>query len=93
MIKYVDAEELKKRLLKASLTGVNLNKGFEGIINMMPPADVRENVQGEWTCEISIWNGFTCDFFRCNMCGKIGLAKYKFCPYCGADMRGKNEPH
>lgn len=46
---------------------------------------------GEWgQCYENYKNGL---FYRdCSICGKATMTgDWKFCPYCGADMRGKKE--
>lgn len=53
---------------------------------MLPSADVRENVRGEWIKkEGSLWTLATC-----SVCGELSVEGDKpFCPNCGADMRGE----
>ena len=53
---------------------------YEEIIEQLPPADVRENIHGEW---INNENGT----FTCNKCGELSCCEGKFCCECGADMR------
>ena len=55
-------------------------------------ADVRENVRGEWI------KGGEQPYFRkhfdivvCSICNKRGEKRWKFCPNCGADMRGDKD--
>lgn len=53
-------------------------------------ADVRENVRGEWVEE---YDDDAAIFFKrrwvCSACGDYQTyGKPKFCPNCGADMRG-----
>lgn len=42
--------------------------------------------QGEWLFDKE--NSFTIDMYRCSICGYFGHTHFKFCPNCGADMRG-----
>ena len=42
--------------------------------------------QGEWLFDKE--NSFTMDMFKCSICGYFGHTHFKFCPDCGADMRG-----
>ena len=55
-------------------------------INKVSPADVRENVRGDW---IYKKNSASC---WCSICDFENKHYYKdeldFCPNCGADMRG-----
>ena len=56
-------------------------------INAIPSAD---RPQGEWKRRI-VDNGFNADWV-CSECGyrvKTDFVNYKFCPNCGADMRGE----
>ena len=56
------------------------------VFAQLPAADVRENVHGEWIHYA--WSD------ECSICG-YDTGKYemgsKFCPNCGADMRGKED--
>ena len=85
-MKYVDAEALAKRMLKASLTGANLNKDFQGIINMMPPADVSEKRKSGWI-QVSCDEFGCCNIYVCLACGNFASMQTDFCPNCGADMK------
>lgn len=61
-------------------------------ISQFPPADVRENVRGEW--EI-MEDADGCKYYRCSACHRFRfhngamLKKYRFCPICGANNRPK----
>lgn len=66
-------------------------------INKIPTADVRENVREEW---VRWYEGIEHDgyteyilHYKCPKCGtEYGSHTVKFinfCPFCGADMRGK----
>lgn len=68
-------------------------------IQSITPADVRENKHGRWIGEngetVGIdANGFVEDTATCSECGAWLVAsdeywvKGRFCPDCGADMRG-----
>lgn len=59
----------------------------------VPPADVRENVRGEWitpTEKVYSMDGedITFAYKECNRCHKVYVrTNDNFCPNCGADMR------
>lgn len=48
-----------------------------------------ERPQGEWLFDKE--NSFTIDMFKCSICGYFGHTHFKFCPNCGADLRGDTE--
>ena len=62
---------------------------IRNIVNDIPTADVRENVKGEW-----IWGD---EGYHCSKCLFHAYGNtldcldgtYKYCPNCGADMRGE----
>lgn len=92
MNKYIDADEYKKKLRKRYKAGIIGRKvlicEFKAI-NEMSPADVRENVHGEW---IDLENN---DLSVCSQCNKYYIDcgdkyEYNFCPRCGVDMRRTN---
>ena len=65
---------------------------YENIIEQLPPADVRENIHGEWE-EVTDYKDD--DVYQwhiiCSVCRQRGMFESdKFCPNCGADMRGEN---
>ena len=65
-----------------------------GLISAIPPADVRENVRGEWIRRDSRYVGWIS--FDCSVCGEtLELDRetsndFKYCPFCGAEMREVN---
>lgn len=64
------------------------------LVGSMPPADVRENVKGEWLPQDhNKTNGMmsTAVYYypKCSVCGHCGNYT-NFCPNCGAQMRGEN---
>lgn len=63
-----------------------LGDAFTVIEDDILAADVRENVRGEWRI-----NGQTAH--TCSNCGTIFTFgnSYRFCPWCGADMRGEHD--
>ena len=79
---YEDAE---RRLERNEIT---LGE-FERLVDI----EVIEPKRGEWKewidCEGEV-------FWKCSACGQASEASaagilYKFCPFCGADMRGKDD--
>ena len=58
----------------------------EGLLN----AGYRKQSEGEW-----IVCGMFDDFFKCSSCGDKHpwqtAIEYKFCPHCGAKMKGENK--
>lgn len=72
---------------------------FYDAITQFPVADVRENVRGEWE---KGWNteadpDFVFPTWQCSLCGSFTdedierEPMFKFCPYCGAEMKGEND--
>lgn len=65
---------------------------MKDMITDIPAADVRENVKGEWIYT-PIENGMI--VAMCPICKKVSAITqsvkewYRFCPNCGADMRGE----
>lgn len=59
-------------------------------VSAIPPADVRPVVRGEW----ENMNDDLDFHFRCSRCGEetwqtvMGKPRFKYCPMCGAYMRG-----
>lgn len=87
MSRYIDADKLQQ-----------VYKEIHGgkrslLIDTEPTADVRENVKGEWIRRDSRYVGWIS--FDCSVCGEtLELDKatsddFKYCPFCGADMRGE----
>lgn len=57
------------------------------VIKEMPAADVRPVVRGKWKHDGSDWkNRFICD--QCGYKWFFEAEEARFCPNCGADMRG-----
>ena len=97
MVKYINAEHLSAKIGAGILVKTKFVDVLKEIDNI-PPADVRENVRGEW-----ILSG---GYFRCSICNEKALLKLdkskggsreyeqqktNFCPYCGAKMEKKGE--
>jgi len=58
---------------------------------ILPAANVRENVPAEWLDDEI--RPMSDPRLTCSNCGSIEtpLVKWRFCPRCGADMRGEKE--
>ena len=100
MTRLIDANELKKELKKwfpeFTLEGIEAKTLFNQILQdidnaptITPFASVEyetireyERPHGEWKITLN-------DLYTCSYCGNYGNPRFfKFCPYCGADMRG-----
>lgn len=89
MSRYIDADKLQKDgwKLRREKRGL-LTSTYETMeLDCVQTADVRENVRGEWTDFSMSIKGVPTE--ACGVCGEwsLGMGK-KFCPNCGADMRG-----
>lgn len=98
MSRYIDANEVKRQIQKATEGQNDVMKVFLNTmyrLDKIPTADVRENVKGEWIPH-DLENGEkSIDEDCCSVCGKrfreIAMTgcEWNFCPNCGADMRGE----
>lgn len=80
MSRYIDADELIRfGLQDGAYEYVSVQE-----IADFPTADVVEVVHGEW--KFNNLNGFK--VYDCSNCGVHMEAKFNYCPFCGADMRG-----
>lgn len=75
---------------------VKLNS--KGMPNFSTAVEVADRPQGEWIgCrhEDSEWLSPMADFYKCSMCSKIvnllQMRSYKYCPNCGARMKGADD--
>jgi rubrerythrin len=82
MTKYIDCKQAQQLLINDNdFSAVEL-------LDHMPAADVVEVRRGEWIKDE--WSLFY-PRYNCSVCGCIRLGEpTKFCPDCGADMRGNN---
>lgn len=93
MSRYIDVDKLIEFANNTKDKTIDAND-----IARFPTADVRENVTGNWIKRIDNLDYGLIEFegFECSLCGvKIWKDDYenvefKFCPNCGADMRGDN---
>lgn len=100
MARYIDADLLEKQLnryVEYSDDGeqeINVDAVFI-TLHEQPTADVVERKKGEWQI-VKNADGATHDY-RCSACHRYRFHngemrnKYKFCPNCGADMRGEKD--
>lgn len=60
-----------------------------GELKELPAADVRPVVRGEWKPHYTVSRGIKKqDGYDGSCCGRWVKVKTKFCPNCGADMKG-----
>ena len=93
-MRLIDADKLKTEWEEPdALGGAYTAYHFIASIDAQPTADVRENVHGEWVNDKGM--------YKCSACGELWgywwaivvppermVKELKFCPNCGADMRG-----
>ena len=99
MSRYIDADIAKEKLKEYCVDNDSAIQywydlmGIDDCIDYnVPTADVRENVRGEW---IKYYKNLSCYQIprkKCSVCGAIvaDVSDYRFCPNCGADMRGES---
>ena len=83
MAEYIEREALRDALYDADAITMNGVK----ILNQFPSSDVEPVNHGRWLCV----DTDTEQFFLCNRCKKKEYWESKYCPNCGADMRGTND--
>jgi hypothetical protein len=91
MSDYISREELLKDLYSREYTNFQ-SRDFIALVQYQDKADVRENIHGEWDLLDECSNSG----YYCSICHKKvvkegwsdTVKKIKFCPNCGADMRG-----
>ena len=83
--RYIDANKLLKKAIPMSWS---VQKWVsEVMISEVPTESVREDVRGNWTPEQEDWRGQIV-WHICSVCGFDASTTYKFCPNCGAKMKG-----
>lgn len=95
MPRYIDADETLRQLennrkdnpCQPPYRGIwdRASKNAIDTIEAIPTADVVERRRGEWKIF-----GDVEKFFMCTACNSKLKLFAKFCPECGADMRGDN---
>lgn len=98
-MELIDIDPLKKRIDKEVKEGKVLDGWaffFKAYLDSEPTIDI-DRPQGEWIVDISDYKSM------CSVCGAnethfiygtemwYGLGKSNFCPYCGADMRERED--
>lgn len=88
--KYIDAEALKKDLIKRGFYPAMVKNAIEHA----PAADVAEVVHGEWIVKTDYKTPLSHGYIRkeklhiCPCCAKAYRQKMNFCGNCGAKMDG-----
>lgn len=102
MSRYIDADALIAKYGKKLMCNEITSEEYYAIkvpLDYIPTADVVEVVHGEWHPRTDLPKQ---EIFICSVCGgwayspwignrkkpKPNWCKYKYCPNCGADMRG-----
>ncbi len=108
MKEYIEREALVKTTRETQFTmsmclpaeecrGMNRARNIlADIFEILPAADVREVVRGEWKPVMCTGNPNIQDrdewygpLYVCDKCNWTMIGKSNFCPNCGADMRGE----
>lgn len=102
-MRLIDADALKKTMWRESYPirteYLGLDRGMcteaiENVINAAPTIDPESiRPKGHYlTRRVYDSNyGEHVTLYRCSECGLSDDFEYRFCPYCGADMRGESE--
>ena len=94
--RLIDADALIHRLLNTKIVAANLFQYANAVTNMIgdaPTIEAEPVRHGYWENA----NGRPKTYIRkCSVCGKEAYfcgrgCSYKFCPNCGADMRGDSD--
>lgn len=90
MPEYIEREATIKELNKAPcyFNNGDICYGIQiaiDIVEKQPTVDVAEVKHGEWTTTETMLG--TCCV--CSICGSCPTMEYNYCPYCGANMGGK----
>lgn len=84
-MRYINADTVKELINNGLCTDTDADKEYACLlIDAIPTADVRKNIHGEW---LDTTHGLKCS--ACETFQTSGSRYYKFCPICGADMRGR----
>lgn len=85
-MRLIDADIIIKDLtaMKSMYDAISL----DGMIKALKEAPTVERPRGEWIMHDDEILGLSCE---CSACHIETLGNPKFCPECGADMRGEGE--
>lgn len=91
-MKLIDADELLEMMYVRVMESQRahfafVDSDFEALVNDIPAVDVRLNVRGEWMISSDGYHPYCSECKTEPESGKMT----KYCPECGADMRGKND--
>lgn len=97
MARYIDADLLLQAIeeetplnwtdSEAELQAQFDYRVFKHIVDYQPTADVAKVRRGRWLPQRLLGE----DIVDCSECNTIGSPHWKWCPVCGADMRGKKD--
>ena len=100
-VEYIKREDAEKALLEQCYcTGYGglIKADIQYVMRRIPSADVAEVRHGEWKEKLEPCGWFDEPCAECSVCGEdfvLGecdmddlIKLFKFCPNCGADMRG-----
>ena len=80
---YIDRDcVLRSLAVLIQLPFTGLDDAWE-VVQKTPTADVAEVRHGRWISH----EGYE----ECNRCGTKAIFQHKYCPNCGADMRGERK--
>ena len=98
MSRYIDADAIVDKVCEGiSCNECSFGTNEDGMsecvlqkrMDGLPTADVRENVHGEWIIDGECIDCSVCRHEKWSRVPFEDLVKgFKFCPNCGADMRG-----
>lgn len=86
MSRYIDADRFEKWLsvkFSEGLIDLKTAENVASVLEYAPTADVKEVVRGKWIYDMNIG-----DEPYCSVCKTFQEKVSRFCPHCGADMRG-----
>lgn len=96
MSRYIDAEKLTDSIFDWDMTIEDLYYSLCKLVDDVPTADVQEVKHGYWIPERDPDENNRIQCFHCSVCDDdfhyIGaFVATKYCPNCGAKMKGDSE--
>ena len=102
MARYIDAEKADVERISCFYGSECRIEDVQEWLDEQPTADVVEVKRGEWIKnepnseqmkefhDLGIGKAMALKsiYWSCSCCGTWGTPRYKYCPNCGADMRG-----